>query len=459
MTTAAAIRPVENEDPRLELEQDVLAAFLSNALAALRATHAGRSLRPADFKCPGHPVVFAAILDCCNRGHQPMREALERLVSADAIALDALHSLPFDVPAERAASALHALLEHGDPALDRVGGTRLLSVADIFAPLPAVNWTLRDLDIAPGPPTLTAGFGFSGKTVCWQDVFLAAASDTLAWGRFPVRGGRALHLDYEQGSHLTAMRYQRLARARGIDPRDIQGRLTLANLPEWHLDTDAGADEAMRLADGFDIGLVDSFRAACPQTDENSSEARVPLDRLNRISEKTGITWVVIHHARKPSQNAQGGARMAIRGSGALYDACGSVLVFSGEKGEPITVEHEKAKITGRTHDSFRLQIEDVEVDGDLTAGLRVTYLDADPVRAKQTSSDRLGDLKHRILTLAREEKSIAGGVNAISLRLSARKDDVRAALAELEHERALLRGGTYHRPVLSLPGADRDAE
>lgn len=333
--------------------------------------------------------------------------------------------------------------------------TRLLSAADIFAPLPSVPWLCQALDLAPGAPALVAGYGFSGKTLAVQDLALAVATGSLLWGRFPVRQGRVLHLDYEQGSYLTRQRYQRLALARGVHPADLEGRLSLACLPPWYLDGDA-ADTLTRLCEGFDLTIVDSFRAACPSTDENSSEARVPLDRLGRISETTGAVFGVIHHARKPSRDAQGGARMSVRGSGALYDACGSVLVFSAAKGDPTTVAHEKARISGRPHEDFRLMVEDVEIDGDPAAGLRVVCLDA-PNSVK--APDRHAETKARVLELIREDGTFSGGVNLLRSRLGAKKDDVRAAVADLEEEGAIHRGGSYHHPTYRYVGTDSDQE
>jgi hypothetical protein len=332
--------------------------------------------------------------------------------------------------------------------------TRLLDVSAIFAPLPPVRFLCQPLDIAPGAPVLAAGYGFSGKTLSVQDAALAVASGTSMWGRFPVRAGRVLHLDYEQGAHLTSLRYQRLARARGIDPRELGGRLVLAPMPSWYLDSDPKSELA-RIADGFDLVLVDSFRAGSPLTDENASEARIPLDRLTRLSEKIGATFVVVHHARKPTRDAPGGDQMAIRGSGALFDACGSVLVFSAERGEPTAVTHRKARITGRTHPDFRLWVEDVEVDGDPTAGLRVSVLDAPTAPAKETPSDRYGALKRRVLELVRDAGTVVGGVNALRAQLGCRKDDLCAAVDELEAAGILQRGGTAKKPTFTYTGSD----
>ncbi|ABC81657.1 hypothetical protein Adeh_1886 [Anaeromyxobacter dehalogenans 2CP-C] len=331
----------------------------------------------------------------------------------------------------------------------------LLQAGDIFAPLPPVNWLCEALDMAPGAPILFAGYGFSGKTVSAQDLALSVAVGAPAWGRFPVRQGRVLHVDYEQGSHLTRLRYQRLARARGIDPRALDERLVLAPLPSWYLDSDSG-DVLARLCEGFDLVIVDSFRAACPHTDENASDSRIPLDRLGRMSEKTGVAPVVVHHARKPARDAQGGARMSVRGSGALYDACGSVLVFAAEKGEPTTVAHEKARISGRPHADFQLWIEDVEIDGDPAAGLRVSCLNGPgPTRVP----DRFTQLKGRVLELVKADGTFTGGVNLLRSRLGAKREDVGAAVADLERSGAIRREGSYHRPTFVYQGTDSDSQ
>lgn len=455
-------------DPRTrgELESMVLASVLVRGVPAILELKG-----PVRSLLQGQRLhAYDAVRDLAQRGEVGPAEVPLDLVQAEVRrvagekqagdvravcdAAVAVHGKDMTRPgrAELALGRLADLdLEAEQPGPSTAGRTRLLSVADIFAPLPPVPWLLQALDVAPGAPALWAGYGFSGKTVTAQALALAIASGTNAWGRFPVRAGRVLHLDYEQGAYLTRSRYQRLAAALGLDPRSLDGRLVLAPMPGWYLDSDTN-DECARLAEGFDLMIVDSFRAACPITDENSSEARVPLDRLTRVSEKTGVTALVIHHARKPSQNAAGGARMSVRGSGALYDACGSVLVFSGEKGEPVTVEHEKARISGRPHDAFQLWIEDVEAAGDPRGGLRVSALSTPPP-ASQSASQRLRELQERVLGHVEALGGTSGGVNIITRHLGARRADVSDAVAELVRAGRLVRGGSRLEPTLTMSG------
>lgn len=413
---------------------------------------AGAWADPAGLHACGLPGGVSRRVEDALGAFPPAGGTVESLTRAGLAAADVEASLRLlsEVPTWQAA------VERFESERPRAAGADLLDAAAIFAPLPPVSWLCQALDLAPGAPALLAGYGFSGKTVAAQDLALAVASGGLAWGRFPVRAGRVLHLDYEQGSYLTRARYQRLARARGVDPAALDGRLSLGVLPSWYLDGDSGALE--QLCDGYDLVLVDSFRAACPVTDENSSEARVPLDRLGRASERTGATGLVLHHARKPSREAVGGSRMSVRGSGALYDACGSVLVFSAEKGQPVSVEHEKARISGRPHPSFRLQIADVEFAGDPTAGLRVECLSGADDAKQDAPRGRFAEVRGKVLDLVRDEGPLSGGVNLVRARLGGRKDDIAAAVADLLQSGAIVRGGTYREPTLSL-GTDRDSK
>jgi hypothetical protein len=216
---------------------------------------------------------------------------------------------------------------------------------------------------------LVAGYGFSGKTMAAQSLALSVATGRPVWGAWSVaRRGRVVHVDFEQGERLTAERYQRLAHGMGVSAEDIGDRLAIVPLPRVSLATPEGRAMLRELAEGAALVIVDSLRACAPELDENSSEVRAVLDTMTSVSEEAGACFVVVHHARKPTQDAAGGAKASIRGSGAIFDACASVLVFSGEKGAPVDVTHEKARTSGITADDFALVIADV--DG--RAGLRV---------------------------------------------------------------------------------------
>ncbi|MBL9025991.1 MAG: AAA family ATPase [Myxococcales bacterium] len=289
---------------------------------------------------------------------------------------------------------------------------KLSEVEELFAPLPPVSWLVQRLDMCPGAPVLFAGYGFSGKTVAAQSMAVTIAAGGRVWSDFTIgRRGRVVHVDYEQGFRLTAERYQRLARGAEIEPEELRGSLAVAPLPTLYLSSAEACDAYTRACEGAALLIVDSLRACAPDVDENSSEVRRLLDLLTRVSERTGVVPLVIHHARKPREDDGGGAKMAIRGSGAIFDACSSVLVFSAVKGEPTLVAHEKARTSGVTHEDFSLAVEDVPVYGNPRAGLRVRSVGVAPpeVRKAARERERQNEVHERIVAFVAANPGCSG--------------------------------------------------
>ena len=292
-----------------------------------------------------------------------------------------------DDAARAAEELVESIRANGNgPKIEFVSGVAL------FESLPPTNWLCEGLEMAPGAPSIWAGFGHSGKTMAAQSLALSVASGRDVWNSFACRQGRVLHLDFEQGRTLTLKRYQKLALGMGVGPEDIGGRFTLAPLPRLSLGDVATERWLVQHTKDTALCIVDSFRAACPDIDENSSEARRPLDMLNRVSEATGCAFLVVHHSRKPSKDGgAGGARMEMRGSGALYDAAASLFMFGGEKGEPTRLQHEKARISGQLREDFAIEIRDLQDERGRFDGLEVavTTLDSETTRGPSEQADR----------------------------------------------------------------------
>lgn len=306
---------------------------------------------------------------------------------------------------------------------------RSLDASAIFARLEPVNYLLEPLDLCPGAPALVAGYGFSGKTVALQAAAIAIAANQPVWGTFKARHGRVLHIDYEQGAHLTRSRYQRIAAAMMVTPDELAGRLELVSLPQLYLDNPANEASLTDKVRGFDLAIVDSLRAAGPTLEENDSTVRALLDMLTRISERTGCCFVVIHHARKPMKDgAGGGAKMAIRGSGAIFDACSSVLILEAEKGQPTRCTHEKARTSGVCADDFILRIEDHQIGDDPRGGLLVT---AEAKPPAQGPSGTFTALMERTL-VELEANGPAASKTALAARVKGKLTDKYAAIDQL---------------------------
>lgn len=277
--------------------------------------------------------------------------------------------------------------------------------AEIFAQLPPIPWVCQGLALGPGRPHTLVGFGYSGKTVAAQALALAVASGTHAWGRFPCRQGIVLHLDHEVGKRGTLRRYQRLAFALQIAPHHLEERLRILPLPRVRL-SDPGAEEwYTKTCTGAALCIIDSLRACIGgDIDENDSTVRSYLDILLRVSEVTGCTFIVLHHAGKGRQ--EGDQREAGRGSSAIYDASGTVLKLDPEKhGEPhVTVSKVQAtkmaaEASGGSLEPFWLRIADIASDdgADDRAGLSCAFVETFSAEAV-TSSALMNARKETIL-------------------------------------------------------------
>jgi hypothetical protein len=316
-----------------------------------------------------------------------------------------------------------------------------LSLEELSAPPSATPWVCESLCIAPGRPTLVAGYGYSRKTVALQDLALAVALGTCTWGVFACRRGRVRHLDYEQGRELTRDRYQRLARGRGRELAEVGDDFPRVScFPNVYLSDDCASDFFARALDGYTLCLIDSLAAATCSIEEKDSRIRRCLDALTRASEKTGCAVVVIHHARKPPKDEPEGTKFSIRGSSALFDAAGSVFVFSGSKGEPTQVQHVKEPLTGRPLDEFHLDTADVDgPNGERRWGLRVVHLDPEQLRKPGRRASRAVD------KIAVAEKAV---LDALQLKPGASKrmlrelvDGVRASTVDAALEQLIAVG------------------
>lgn len=322
-----------------------------------------------------------------------------------------------------------------------------LSTPAIFAPVPPVLWAVAGLQLAPGRPFLWAGYGAGGKTLSMQSLSVAAAAGRPIWGEYRLdRPLRVRHIDSEQGEGATRRRYKRLAIGLGIDPDELSGRLELLSFGGLYLTDDGAADQWERAADGCDLLWCDSLRALCPGCDENSSEIRRYLDPLTMISERTKCAIGLTHHAGKdPADGSKRDVRQKARGSSAIFDAAGCVYDLSGGQGEPRRVTQAKAPAdaAGGAVEPFYLSIEDVPVDRDPYAGIRVRYMTAEEACPPVRQGTRFAALQEAVLEAVRAEA--LESKNAIAVRVTGARGTVLQAIAELEAAgKIAFAGGVY---------------
>jgi hypothetical protein len=151
---------------------------------------------------------------------------------------------------------------------------------------------------------------------------------------------------------------------------------------------------------------------------DDCAAVRGYIDNLTRVSERTGTAFVIVHHAGKP-KDGHADARTVPRGSSAIFDACGCVLVLTGAKDEPKLVREEKtpADADGRAAEDFYLAVEDV-AEGDCpNAGLRVVLRTKEQAKPPAKDDERFARLKSQIVDLVRANQDLTSA-NAICARI-----------------------------------------
>lgn len=315
---------------------------------------------------------------------------------------------------------------------------------EIFAPEPEARVVVPGLGLAAGPVSALFAAGFVGKTLIALAAGLAISSGRPLWGVFRVERGRWLHLDYEQGRRHTKRRVVRLMAGMKLDREEMRGRFELAIYPRLNLTTTNAEEHFAKLFEGFSFVTIDALRGIIPGVDENAAEVRDYIDALSRAAERAQATVLVLHHAGKAPINGGKARREMGRGSSAIFDACSSVFVATAEKGEPITMSHEKDRERGATLDDFGLRIVDVEVDGDPKGGLRVEHLEREQMSRKR-DIDTIGILVARVVEAVKANPGASTRVIRVHCK-GARATEVDAALEEAERRKLVTNLGTEKR-------------
>jgi hypothetical protein len=248
---------------------------------------------------------------------------------------------------------------------------------DLYTPDPPADLLVPALGICAGPSTGFFGQSYVGKSIATMSAAMAVALGRELWGQWPVRRGRWVHLDYEQGRRRVKRLVQRLSVGFGVTKDETRDWLRVAVYPTVNLTTKDAIDHYARAFDGCAVATLDALKGLTPGIDENSSQMRDFMGVLRIASEKTGCVAILNHNAGKPPPVGQRARKHEGRGSSGIFDECQTVFVATGEKGSPILVTHEKDRELGKTIPDFALRIVDVEERGDPQAGLGVLTLDA----------------------------------------------------------------------------------
>lgn len=332
---------------------------------------------------------------------------------------------------------------------------------ELFAPLPPIPWTCKELKLCHGRPALWAGFGYSGKTIVVVSYLVHIASGERLWGQFPVKSGPVVHIDYEMGRRATVHRFQRIARAIGADHIEVARNIKVACLPDIYLTSRKAEDALCRALEGKVACGIDSLRACTPGADENDSAFRQWLDMLTRVGDKTQCQINVIHHAGKGVGDRDG--REQPRGSSGIFDACGAVFTLTSEDSDApkkITNVKTGAEASGSALEPFYLTFEDVasEDASDDHWGLVVKYKTEEQVNPPVSPEQRASALESEILAYVKKNSGCS--TNEVKGKVPGRSEVKGAALEKLKRTGKLRCEKGENRSVLwHFNGTEEDTE
>lgn len=196
-------------------------------------------------------------------------------------------------------------------------------ISELFRPLGTPPWLCEALALQPGAPTMLSGHSGLGKSWLSYDLALAVASGQ-EFGGCAVRQGKVRWFHLEGSKLDLATRLQRLSLARHLGPTDLEGQLFNEIYPDFSFTDPTLERRLYKHCEGFALAVIDTFAVAASGLKENDSSIRKPLDMLARVSDRTGCTFLVIHHNRKDPQDARlksDDPQGDVRGSSALINA------------------------------------------------------------------------------------------------------------------------------------------
>ena len=282
-----------------------------------------------------------------------------------------------------------------------------MSGADLSRPLPPVPWLCRELQFATGRPLLFTAAAGTGKTWVLSSFLISVAAGHSSWlGRYQLQAsGPVLHLNADMAKRPLIRRYQRMAKGMGLRLDDLPLHVVNSEaFPDGfsllHPDAEETLTATVETYRAV-VVLIDALNPMLGGADENKAECAHALRALTRVSDRTGVTFFVIHHHGKPKDGEGGGRRGTqhkARGSSAIVDACDAT--FSIERAEfdgGMRIEQGKASM-GSHIEPFYVRLEDIGPANDdgCSDGIRVVHVDPEEARQRigetPTDTDALAD-------------------------------------------------------------------
>lgn len=266
---------------------------------------------------------------------------------------------------------------HTEPI--RAYGFTFQSAVDLLL-MPPAEWRVESVLPTSGLAVIFGASG-AGKSFLWFDL-VAAIAEGGKWFGYSTKPCRILCMVLEGYAGLR----QRIRAWEEHNERKYPDSVYFVK-DEFALNNDdsvGNLQSAIKVANGFDIVVIDTLNRAAPGADENSSTAMSKLiEAANKLQKTTGGLVVFIHHSGKDEGRG-------MRGHGSLHAATDSVIELKRYKENEHGWKLIKSKDSedGATH-SFRL----TKIEFDEEAGLG-SSLAVEPLGSASEAFNRSVDAK-----------------------------------------------------------------
>jgi len=162
-----------------------------------------------------------------------------------------------------------------------------------------------------------------GKAVLGEDVLKFKTNKPM----------KVLWIDEENGARVMQKKVRQICDSNGIDPKKVNGKVIFRCMTGLKIN-ESGIRELERHINAYSVNIIviDNI-VRCLDGDENDAkEVRKLENLLKRLKEERGISFIIIHHLRKPPKEGQDIGLHELRGSGDFAAQCDNIFIVAHDK-------------------------------------------------------------------------------------------------------------------------------
>lgn len=191
------------------------------------------------------------------------------------------------------------------------------------ADIPDFHWLCSTLGLCPGPISILSAFSNTGKTFWAAALAICVANGLNFLGDIVIDDpGKVIHIDWDQGQKFSKIYYWRLLQGFGL--KSFQNINYIQ--PNWHLHDKEAYHNLIGMLTGHKLCIIDCLGSAIPEADINDDRVRSYIDMLNRVSEITQCSILMLHHEPKTTGSDP---LKSVKGNGSIISAAGGSIHLS----------------------------------------------------------------------------------------------------------------------------------